>query len=190
MDLKQYQQLARRTAIYKQIPNSKIIYPAIGLIGECGEVAEKTKKLIRDDNWNMTDKRKTAITKELGDILWYCANICWDIDLDLEMMYEMRGYGITQQIKALMLLRLILHLNRHANIVAQELEKWYFEDKSQPNAFAKHQTIPYHLSHILTCINEIGCRLGYTLEDICKTNIENLAGRQNRGTLHGDGDNR
>lgn len=189
MNLKEYQEKARSTAIYLDIEKSKIIYPALGLIGECGEVAEKVKKLIRDANWDMTSERASAIAKELGDCCWYLANICCDINLDLNMMYEMRGTTITHQISGLALPRLILHMNQHVTGIAQALEYLYYYDK-HPRSRKYQSGIPNHLSHIIVCIEEIARRCGSTLEEVCIANIEKLAERKQRGTLHGEGDNR
>lgn len=74
LTLNAYQKAARRTAIYKD----KIIYPALGLCGESGEVAEKIKKFLRDGVMN--DKE---VAKELGDVLWYIANLAEDLGYDL-----------------------------------------------------------------------------------------------------------
>jgi hypothetical protein len=41
-----YQQAARRTAIYAD--RHRVIYPALGLASEAGEVAGKIKKVLRD----------------------------------------------------------------------------------------------------------------------------------------------
>jgi len=49
MTFKDYQQTSRSTAIYPDKDNN-YIYPVLGLVGEAGEVAEKIKKVIRDDN--------------------------------------------------------------------------------------------------------------------------------------------
>ena len=77
-----YQQDAVSTAIY---PNDfRIIYPALGLSGEAGEVAEKIKKMVRDDGGVLTSERRDALKKELGDVLWYLANIANDAGLNLE----------------------------------------------------------------------------------------------------------
>jgi len=190
MDLKEYQAKARSTAIYLRAENSRMLYPALGIVGECGEVAEKTKKLIRDADWEMTPDRIAAITKELGDCCWYAANICCDTDLDLEMMYKMRGHSILQQIRGLPFPRLALHMNRHATAVATSLEQWYYQHDCRVCERGHHTDIPNHLSHIMTCIEEIARRCGFTLEEIYVANIENLAGRKQRGTLKGDGDNR
>jgi NTP pyrophosphatase (non-canonical NTP hydrolase) len=82
MTLKQYQDRARVTAIYPKAQS--IIYPALGLAGEAGEVAEKIKKWIRDGNLD-----RDAIAKELGDVLWYIAAMATDLDLDLDRIADM-----------------------------------------------------------------------------------------------------
>lgn len=184
MNLSEYQKKARDLAVYLEIENSKILYPALGLIGECGEVAEKVKKLIRDDGWNMGPNRKRIIAKELGDCCWYLANICCDTNLDLDMMYKMKGAFITHQIRKLMLPQLVFHLNRHANLIAEILEQLYYVNNYRLS------DLPMHLSHIIVCIEEIARKCDFTLKDIYTANIENLSGRKERGTLMGDGDNR
>ena len=47
MDLNAYQQGARHTARYPDV-GSNPIYPTLGLCGEAGEVADKVKKVLRD----------------------------------------------------------------------------------------------------------------------------------------------
>ena len=106
MTMNEYQSLALETAVYPQ----PIIYPTLGLTGEAGEVADKVKKVLRDNNSQFTDDKKLEIAKEIGDVLWYCATLSHD--------------------------------------------------------------------------------LGYTLEEIASMNYEKLHSRQERGKLHGSGDNR
>ena len=197
MNLTEYQEKARSTAIYLDIENSKIIYPALGIIGECGEVAEKVKKLIRDDENNLTSYRKMAIAKELGDCCWYLANICCDVDLELNMMYEMRGYSTIHKIHKLTLPQLVFYMNRCANSIAELLEFWYYDNKRSPytdgeNAFKtdhKSQICP-HVSQIVTCIEEIAKRCDFTLQEIYVANIKKLLDRKERDVLKGEGDNR
>jgi len=76
-----YQAAAARTAVY---PDSiRIFYPALGLAGEAGEVANKVKKIFRDDDGHVTGERRTQIAKELGDVLWYIAALCVDLGLNM-----------------------------------------------------------------------------------------------------------
>ena len=80
MKLDEYQMRAESTAIY---PNEyAIIYPALGLTGEAGEVADKVKKIIRDGNSDLF--YKDNIAKELGDVLWYVAILARDLGYSLE----------------------------------------------------------------------------------------------------------
>lgn len=82
MNFNEYQTDAITTAIYST--DYEIIYPTLGLCGETGEVAEKIKKILRDKNGVFSDEDKKAIAKELGDILWYIANLANDLELTLE----------------------------------------------------------------------------------------------------------
>ncbi|MFZ3057784.1 MAG: nucleoside triphosphate pyrophosphohydrolase family protein [Minisyncoccales bacterium] len=83
MTFQEYQEEARKTAIYPN-KNNNFIYPTLGLAGEAGEVAEKIKKVIRDGNGIVSEEKKEEITKELGDVLWYVANLAKELGVTLE----------------------------------------------------------------------------------------------------------
>jgi NTP pyrophosphatase (non-canonical NTP hydrolase) len=59
-----------------------ISYASLGL-GEVGEVQGKIKKIIRDSNGVITEEAKQAISKELGDVLWYIAATCKEFGLSM-----------------------------------------------------------------------------------------------------------
>jgi NTP pyrophosphatase (non-canonical NTP hydrolase) len=61
-----------------------LTYPALGLAGEAGEVAEHAKKAIRDDGGVVTEERRRAMAKELGDVLWYVSQLASEVGLELE----------------------------------------------------------------------------------------------------------
>jgi len=86
VELSDYQRLSRRTAEYPR--EAWLAYPALGLAGEGGEVAEHVKKAIRDDGGAVSDERKGAMAKELGDVLWYVAQIATELGLDLDQIAE------------------------------------------------------------------------------------------------------
>ena len=83
MGFDEYQQLALKTAIHRK--NKTISYAlwALGLVGESGEVAEKYKKIIRNQNSALNESDKTEIKKELGDVLWYLSIIAHSLDTRL-----------------------------------------------------------------------------------------------------------
>ena len=60
MDFSEYQSLSRRTATYPRA-GEDMTYPALGLCGEAGEVAEKVKKTLRDDGGVLSDERREAL---------------------------------------------------------------------------------------------------------------------------------
>lgn len=86
MDLSEYQRLSRRTAEYPR--EAWLAYPTLGLASEAGEVAGHAKKAIRDDGGTVSEERKAAMSKELGDVLWYVAQIATELGLDLGEVAE------------------------------------------------------------------------------------------------------
>lgn len=83
MDFKQYQEKARKTALYPNV-GSNFIYPSLGLGGETGEVLEKIKKVMRDSNGQVTPEIKESLKKEMGDILWYLSALASELGMSLD----------------------------------------------------------------------------------------------------------
>jgi NTP pyrophosphatase (non-canonical NTP hydrolase) len=89
LDLNTYQQRTGETAIY---PGSQYLsneatgltYVSLGLAGEAGEIANKVKKILRDDAGEVTEEKRRLIAGELGDVLWYVAQVATQLDIDLE----------------------------------------------------------------------------------------------------------
>ncbi|MYM12405.1 nucleoside triphosphate pyrophosphohydrolase family protein [Muribaculum intestinale] len=92
MTVNEYQAAALTTAVYPE--DKRIIYPALGMCGEAGEVADKVKKVIRDNNQQFTDEKKREIAKEIGDVLWYCATLSRDLGFTLEEVAQMNIYKL------------------------------------------------------------------------------------------------
>ena len=78
-----YQKLSRRTAFPIDMKGD-FIYYVFGLTGEVGELINKIKKIFRDDNGTVTQEKRDYIEQELGDVLWYLAQIATEFDLSLE----------------------------------------------------------------------------------------------------------
>ncbi len=83
----EYQNKAAETAIF---PKQKALeYLTLGLTGEAGEIANKVKKLIRDgaDREGYHEKLN-KIGYELGDVMWYCAMLAKEVDMNLGRIME------------------------------------------------------------------------------------------------------
>lgn len=87
MDFKEYQEKSRKTAGYPAIGHP-LIYPTLGLVNEAGEVAGKIKKVFRDKGGQINEETREALQAELGDVLWYLAQICTELGLSLEEVAE------------------------------------------------------------------------------------------------------
>lgn len=83
MTFAEYQTLSRKTVIYPN-PGNNLVYTTLGLVGEAGEVAEKMKKVIRDGEGVLDETRRQEIGKELGDVLWYLAQLATELNMPLE----------------------------------------------------------------------------------------------------------
>jgi len=84
MNFKEYQKKALTTAMHPK--KYKIIYPAIGLGNEAGEVLGKIKKWMRGDDGKgkMSSERKEKLKGELGDVLWYLAVLADELDFSFD----------------------------------------------------------------------------------------------------------
>ena len=83
--------MALETAVYPK--EFKTIYPALGMNGEAGEVADKVKKVLRDSEVIvrdgsgaiiLPDAKREELAKEVGDVLWYVATMSYDLGYTLE----------------------------------------------------------------------------------------------------------
>lgn len=98
MNFSDYQKSVKKTAIY---PNQgeNLLYAALGLAGEVGEVADKIKKVIRDHQGILTDAHRTELVKELGDVLWYLSSVASELDVSLDEVAETNIKKVTDRKK-------------------------------------------------------------------------------------------
>jgi NTP pyrophosphatase (non-canonical NTP hydrolase) len=85
MNLNDYQTAALRTAAPKDKKN-ELFHLLLGLCGETGEIAEKAKKIIRDQDSDFSKFDTADLTKELGDVLWHIAVIAEYFDITLDQI--------------------------------------------------------------------------------------------------------
>lgn len=83
MNFNEYQKLAQRTSNTKS-QMDKIMNGVLGLNGESGEVIDVIKKYMFQGHGLDTDK----IIDELGDVLWYIAELAEGIGMNLSEIAE------------------------------------------------------------------------------------------------------
>ena len=96
LTLNEYAERAGVLAVY---PNrgSNPDYPALGICGESGEVADKIKKMHRDDGGQLTDERRQGLKKETGDVLWYVAAMAYELGFTLEEVAQANIEKLTKR---------------------------------------------------------------------------------------------
>lgn len=76
MDFDEYQSQAEATAIFPdELPEfveTGQVYTVLGASGETGEIQEKLKKAIREDDPSYIEDMRD----EVGDVLWYLSQVC------------------------------------------------------------------------------------------------------------------
>jgi NTP pyrophosphatase (non-canonical NTP hydrolase) len=81
-----------------------LLYTALGLAGETGEILEKIKKQLRDKGGEITQEFKDTISKELGDAEWYHKNMATELGLNssdiaeanIEKLASRKARGVLQ----------------------------------------------------------------------------------------------
>ena len=80
LSFKTYQRMAEKTARFTGKTRKRVVVAALGVAGEAGEVADIIKKVVGHGHKLDLPKLKD----ELGDVLWYIAELSSALGLDLE----------------------------------------------------------------------------------------------------------
>lgn len=88
----EYSADASGTATYPDLGNN-LVYPAMGLAGEAGEVCDKVKKIWRNQGQmsgkELSPEEAIALGYEMGDVLWYLDAMCQEMGIQLEVIAKM-----------------------------------------------------------------------------------------------------
>jgi len=98
MEFKDYQTKARKTAIYPKV-GKNFVYPTLGLSGETGEIAEKIKKILRDDNGKVDKGKRMELVFEMGDVLWYLSNLASELNINLDTIAKLNLHKLEMRMK-------------------------------------------------------------------------------------------
>lgn len=95
MNGNEYQKLAMRTLNPSLNKKEVMINAVMGLCGESGEVSDIVKKHLFQGHELDVEK----IKKELGDVLWYIAEMCEALDLELDKVMEANIEKLSKRFK-------------------------------------------------------------------------------------------
>lgn len=101
MNANEYQELANRTLVDKApVLNDQemmLVWNAIGLAGEAGEVADTLKKAIFHKHGLNLLETRLKLKKELGDVLWYVAVLSTVLGYSLDTIMELNIAKLRQR---------------------------------------------------------------------------------------------
>lgn len=83
MDANVFQERSKKTAVYRGHGTGNeeaLVYVALGLASEAGEVGNYMAKIWRDGD---SAERREKMAKELGDVLWYAARLADELGVKL-----------------------------------------------------------------------------------------------------------
>ena len=82
MQANEYQKAVQQFAVYPKV--TELDYLTLGLTAEAGEVADKLAKSYRGDSALDID----GMIKELGDCLWFIAQLCTYFNVPMEAVMQ------------------------------------------------------------------------------------------------------
>lgn len=141
------------------LPSARNVqYLSLGLWGEVGELASLVAKSIRDE----TELDKTAVAKELGDVMWFLAGSA--------------SYGRNGEAFAIL-------------ASSADLPREYADPHAATEDFIS-ELISADLPRIFDAATKLAHSLGYTLDEVLEMNLAKLQSRRDRGKITGSGDDR
>jgi len=189
-----YQSKTQETAIYPgQGSVTGLSYVSLKLGGETGEVLEHLGKALRDDAGELTEDRATLLSKEIGDVLWYVARFAHELGFKLAMVIEQDiddlRVGIPGRGTPTARTCIGLGLSRNVGLLSARLfgvliTKAGNYDSADKDFFAMRLACIFHW------LNQLAVECALDIQEIADENLEKLARRKARGTLHGNGSDR
>lgn len=84
MQFNEYQNEATKYSVVRGEHLPKLMYLSLGVAGEAGELANRVKKLYRDNEGKVNPETREKLKLELGDMLWYISEISNLLEYDFE----------------------------------------------------------------------------------------------------------
>lgn len=166
MKLSEYRKQMWKFAVYPDSGNNPL-YAELGLFSEIGELAGEAKRVIRDDNCEITSERRNKMIAEMGDIMWYLSAISHERNSE-EFLFNLENVKDTDE-KFPSVKEFLRCINNLPNIL--------YSDKDETDKF-------------YSGLNRLINYLDTNLEEILQNNIDKLQSRLDRNKIKGAGGNR
>jgi NTP pyrophosphatase (non-canonical NTP hydrolase) len=178
--LNMYQSGAVRTAIYP----GTMVYPILGL---CGEVGELLSAINKDRYSGEASDNLDDVKKEIGDVLWYVANVAEDMDTRLSEVMGRKNFEVCRETWNID--DALIELPIQVGVVAENMKK-AIRDNDGNVSHIRGANILASLCLIVTWLERLCSGFGATLEECAQLNLDKLRSRAARGVLKGNGDAR
>lgn len=93
----EYQEFTKSCAVYPKKGSEGLYYTALGLCGEAGELANKIKKIMRDNHGYVSTEKRQELGKELGDAQWYISQLADELGFLLSEVAEKNVEKLTSR---------------------------------------------------------------------------------------------
>lgn len=178
MKLHKYQTIINKTAVYPyEVKDFGVAYTFLGLVGEYSELIAALTK------YSYYKQDKKLLLKEIGDVYWYVAAICNELDIDIEEVITLNPRYIQYSLDEIK-----DYLIRELAIVtgmAENIKKFYRDNKKIDVSLFCHNL--YEMGLLLA---ELSVKLDSSVEEVLKMNYDKLIKRKKNNTIKGDGDDR
>jgi NTP pyrophosphatase (non-canonical NTP hydrolase) len=180
MNFADYQQQAATTAVYpRAVGDFGLAYCALKLNGEVAELGDKLDALAAAPS---DDALRDGARKEAGDVYWYIANLALEARVAVGADTSPRPFAGPADCA--------VFLSRAAGAIGEVVGKVYRDHGGAPTP-AQQASLAASLEDLLAALAWlVTSALGSTVEEIWAANVAKLRSRQQRGVLHGSGDER
>lgn len=185
LSLEEYRVLAMETASYEPIDGLSFLYPAIGLIGEAGEVSDKIKKLWRDSGGQLDHSSRYGLVMEIGDTFWFVCALEKEFGVKVSAWVDLEGEVESEIVH-------VLRINELCGKISGLITRLYHADPAQRQALA-YELRSDATKHLGTIYYNLCCLAKFIEvdpEEIMAANIQKLKYRKRTGKIAGSGDYR
>ena len=175
MPFDEYRKVALETASYEPVDGISFLYPAVGIIGELGEVSDVIKKLWRDSDGVLDHSWRYKLVMEIGDALWFV--------VALEKEFNTRVLEWSEDTGKCHPMLTVLQMNQASGAMSECIRDICLSEPSHRLRVSEtlKSEINKYLGTIFFCLVKLAQFIEVPLEEIFAANIQKLQYRRSGG---------